>query len=434
MHRSHRSLWRNGLAAGAAVAVMLAGCGTTRDSGDVSASPAPPVSTAAADPAPSSAAASGRTSGPTAGSASAPTSGAAPGTGAATGRPRSVTIALAGDVLLHDGLWATARADARREGRTGPTSMDFRPMLAGLRPVIDGADLAICHLETPLAPPGGPFQGYPMFSGPPQVVPALAWLGFDACTTASNHTVDQGTAGVRRTLDDLDRAGLAHAGSARSATEAARPVLLDAAGVRVGLVSQTYGTNGMPVAAPWQVQLIDVSHAKKQAARARQAGADIVLVALHWGTEYQHRPTAEQREIAEQLLADPDIDLVYGHHAHVVQPFDRIRGKWVVYGLGNMIAEHETPVTGVYEGVTARFTFTRREGARRRDRFVVTQAAYVPTFITDYDPADPDMRLLDINAELPGGTAQASPAELRAARDRIDRAVHLLGAPVHELG
>jgi len=115
---------------------------------------------------------------------------------------------VTGDVLLHPPLVDQARVDSQ-----GGQGLDFGPMLAAEKPYVQGADLGICHLETPLAPADGPFSGYPEFSVPPQVLPALVATGYDACSTASNHTLDQGTTGVNRTLDDLDAACLAHDGS-----------------------------------------------------------------------------------------------------------------------------------------------------------------------------------------------------------------------------
>ena len=102
----------------------------------------------------------------------------------------------------------------RRDGRTG---LYFDDIFAGVTPDITAASLAICHLETPLAPTGGPYRGYPRFSVPPQIATTIRDIGYDTCSTASNHTLDQGTAGIKRTLDDLDAAGVRHAGSYRSA-------------------------------------------------------------------------------------------------------------------------------------------------------------------------------------------------------------------------
>ncbi|HEX3003070.1 MAG TPA: CapA family protein [Angustibacter sp.] len=270
-----------------------------------------------------------------------------------------VTITLTGDVLLHQPLWAQARRD-------GAGRYDFSRILAAQRPFVTAGDLAFCHLETPLAPPSGPFRGYPSFAVPPQIATALRHTGYDACTTASNHTLDGGAAGVQRTLDDLDAAGLRHTGSARSASEAGRVLTFDVRGTRVALLAYTYGLNGISPDHAWRVNLIDGARIRGDARAARRAGADVVVVALHWGTEYQHDPTAQQRTLAEQLLADPDITLVYGHHAHVVQPVQRLHDKWVVYGLGNAVAAQSTSRPDTYRGLLVRVQLVRDPTGRWR--------------------------------------------------------------------
>ena len=93
-------------------------------------------------------------------------------------------------------------------------------------PDISGADLAICHMETPYGKSGGPFTGYPIFEVPPSIATTIHDVGYDSCSTASNHSLDGGEAGIDRTLDALDAAGVKHAGTARSAAEAATPDLL----------------------------------------------------------------------------------------------------------------------------------------------------------------------------------------------------------------
>ncbi|HKE50516.1 MAG TPA: CapA family protein [Actinomycetes bacterium] len=334
---------------------------------------------------------------------------------------RRFTVVMSGDVLLHSTLWSQARRDAQAAGRAG---FDFRPLLAGVRPAVRTADLAICHLETPLGPPGGPFSGYPIFSVPPRIAPDLAWAGYDACTTASNHTLDGGVSGVRRTLAALDSAGLGHAGSARTVSEAGRIMTLHAAGARIALLSYTYGLNGFvrPADRPWIVQLIDADQILADAAEARRAGADVVLVALHWGNEYQQEPSDSQRELAARLLASPDIDLVYGHHAHVVQPFERIGGKWVAYGLGNHVAEQSTADQATHEGVLARFEFT----ATASGDWVVTAAEYLPTVVSSSAP----YRLVDLTRMLAGGHRIGADRrhEFERAYRRISAAVNGLDA------
>ena len=271
---------------------------------------------------------------------------ASPGPAASPAPADSFTLVATGDVLVHQdrALVAGAAAAGRRTGR----GYDFTDVLAPVAPIIRAADVAVCHLETPLAPPGGPFSGYPSFDVQPQIVDALAGAGYDTCSTASNHSLDAGVDGIARTLDDLDAARIRHAGTARSRDEATTPTVLDVHGVRVAQVAATFGTNGVPVPKDreWAVNVFDapdVSGVLADAARARRAGADVVVASVHCCVEYTSDETAAQRAIARTLLASPDVDLVLGHHAHVVQPFEKVGGKWVAYGLGNHLAEHSHP-------------------------------------------------------------------------------------------
>lgn len=186
-----------------------------------------------------------------------------------------------GDILLHPHLWEQARKDALAKGQNG---YDFAPLFAGVRDVVLSADLAVCHIETPFGPAGGPFSGYPIFSVPPQVAPTLADLGYDSCSTASNHTIDKGEAGVGRTLDALDAAGIRHAGSYRSAAEQDTVTMLDVDGVSVAHLSYTLSFNGLhrPAGKAWIANQIDLDAILAEARRARAAGAVIVVASLHF--------------------------------------------------------------------------------------------------------------------------------------------------------
>jgi poly-gamma-glutamate capsule biosynthesis protein CapA/YwtB (metallophosphatase superfamily) len=307
----------------------------------------------------------------------------------------SVTVVMNGDLLWHNTLWYGAQEDARRRGHGG---YDFGPLLAGMKPVVAAADLAICHEEVPLARPGGPYRNYPLFAAPPQVVKAIAATGYDVCTTASNHAVDQGFAGVTRTLDDLDRAKIAHVGTARSKAESEHPTIYTTKqGVKIGIVAATFSLNGLPMpkGKPWAVHRLSAADLLRQAHRARSAGADIVLAAVHIGTEYSTHENAQQVALARALTASPDVDLVYMHHPHVVQPWTTVNKKWVLYGVGNTVAQHATDVPRGYEGATGRFTFTRIGNGR----FTVSKAEYIPTLVTHYRPGRP-ARLYQISGAL----------------------------------
>ncbi|GCE76634.1 CapA family protein [Cellulomonas biazotea] len=256
-----------------------------------------------------------------------------------------LTIVATGDVLPHLPVLSSARVAGGGH--------DFAPLLAPLDRWVQPADLALCHLEVPVAPAGTPPSGYPMFGTPAEIAQGLRTQGWDGCSTASNHSVDRGFAGVTATLDAMDTAGLGHVGTARSAAEQAQPQLyrLDRAGqeITVAHVAATYGTNGMPVDAdkPWSVDVVDVPALVAAATAARAAGADLVVASVHCCVEYRTEPTPEQVAIDQQLADSGVIDLVIGHHAHVPQPVallaggPRGEGMWVAYGLGNYLSNQD---------------------------------------------------------------------------------------------
>ncbi|MEU2509069.1 CapA family protein [Streptomyces sp. NPDC007863] len=306
----------------------------------------------------------------------------APRPAAPAPKPAGFTLVASGDVLPHDSIIRRAAADA------GDGGYDFRPMLAGAKPVVSRADLAICHMETVYGKAGGPYTGYPAFKSPPEIAAALGATGYDSCSTASNHTLDDGAAGLGRTLDALDAAGVKHAGSARTAAEAARPTLLKAGGATVAQLAYTYDTNGYPLpeGKPWAVNLLDESRVIADARAARAAGADVVVVSVHWGTEWQTEPDERQLSLARALTASatggrPDIDLILGTHAHVPQAYEKVNGTWVIYGMGDQIAGDMINHQGAFDprgnqSSIGRFTFAppKKPGAR----WEVTKAEFLP--------------------------------------------------------
>ncbi|MEK9522476.1 CapA family protein [Streptomyces venezuelae] len=325
-----------------------------------------------------------------------PAAGDAPSPGATTGRPGSerpaapggpsahagFTLVASGDVLPHDSIIRRAAEDAGGDG------YDFAPMLAGVKSVVSRADLALCHMETVYGEEGGPYTGYPAFKSPPEVAAALGATGYDSCSTASNHTLDDGSAGLGRTLDALDRAGVRHAGSARTAEEAARPTLLKAGGATVAQLAYTYGTNGYPLpeGRPWAVQVLDERKVIADARDARAAGADVVVVSLHWGTEWQTEPDERQLALGRSLTASrsggrPDVDLILGTHAHVPQAYEKVNGTWIVYGMGDQVAGDMINHEGAHDprgnqGSIGRFTFGPPKAPG--GRWEVTEAEFVP--------------------------------------------------------
>jgi poly-gamma-glutamate capsule biosynthesis protein CapA/YwtB (metallophosphatase superfamily) len=322
-------------------------------------------------------------------------------TTAPTDLPRKVIlrVAASGDFLIHQPVWDRALA-------LGGGRYDFRPLFARIRPIIRGADLALCHIETPLI--DGPPQGYPVFRTPPAIARAARWAGWDMCSTASNHTVDAGQDGVDSTVAALDRFGLRHSGSASSAAGGRRIAMVRVKGVRVALLSYTQVSNGIPAPHPWSLNVADGPRIVRDAHRARAAGARVVIVNLHWGDEYVNAPSAAQRGLAQRLTRSEAITAIVGQHAHVVQPIQRVNGKAVVFGEGNLISNQTADccAAGSQDGIIAMLRIRVRG-----DEAKVTRARAIPIYVRH-----PDYTVLPVRRALRAGGPGA--AELRASLQR----------------
>lgn len=333
--------------------------------------------------------------------------------------PRTFTIAATGDILVHSSVWEKAREYGLASGQ----GFDFRPMFRKVKGILSAADLAICHLETPLSPDNRNLSSYPIFNVPKEVADAVAFAGYDACSTASNHSLDQGPDGIAATLRALDAAGIEHAGMARNKAEARRPTLLEVNGVTVGHLSYSYGFNGFvpPSARPWVANRIDPPAIMDEARRARERGAEFVVVSLHWGTEYATAPTAFQLDVAGQLAKAPAIDLILGHHAHVVQPIGRIGSKYVVYGMGNLLSNMTSSLgsAGVQDGVIVHLLVEERG-----KRFAVKRVTYTPTWVEQ----GTTWRILPVAVMLDARTTpDATRGLLEASWSRTVSAIESLG-------
>jgi len=310
-------------------------------------------------------------------------------------------VAVTGDLLIHSPVFNRALTNG------GGHRYDFAPMFRYVRGYLTNADLAICHLETPTT--SRPPSGYPTFNTPPALAAAIASTGWDVCSTASNHTLDQGQFGVDATIKALNRAGVAHAGSYRSAQARRRPAILTAKGLRVAFLSYAEHTNGIPLPAPWSVNLARADRILAEARRARSAGAQVVIVNVHAGDEYRHAPSAFQRRLAHRLLRSRTITAVIGQHAHVVQPISETSGRLVVYGAGNLISNQSAACcpAATQDGLIAllEIAWDSKRGAR------IVRIGYVPTWVRH-----PDYAVLPVGDAARHGLADR--AVLRASYRR----------------
>ena len=335
--------------------------------------------------------------------------------------PRSFTVVSSGDLLLHERLWN----QAIRDGKNG--KWDFYPQLADIAPITKNANLALCHLETPLAPLGGRYTGYPIFNSPPQIVGAVKRLGFDMCDQTSNHTFDAGSAGVRRTLNYLDAAGIKHTGSYRSQAESNKYLIMNVqtknGPVKVGILAYTFSFNGIPYPSgkTWMANKINLPKILKDAKTIRKQGASVVIVKMHWGTEYTNYPNSYQTRLAQSIARSGLVDLIDGDHTHSVQPIQKIRNMWVIYSHGNLSAAQREPETIKSEGVLTRWTFTET----KRNQFKIKKVEFAPTLITDNFP----VRILDVNKALRTGKwVSTTRPRLKKALTRTTKTINSMGA------
>jgi poly-gamma-glutamate capsule biosynthesis protein CapA/YwtB (metallophosphatase superfamily) len=292
--------------------------------------------------------------------------------------PVRFTVAASGDFLVHEPVAARALIDG------GGRRYAFGPMFASVRSRIAGADLALCHIETPLVP--GPVRGYPSFRTPPALARAVRATGWDACSTASNHSLDAGQHGIDTTLRALDRAGLEHAGTARSRTEANRTTMLEVKGVKVALLAFTAVSNGQSVPHAWSYSWASAGRILNDARKARRRGARAVIVNLHWGTEFSHAISPAQAALADRLSRSRAITAIVGQHVHVVQPIRWLHGKPVVFGEGNLVSNQTAACCPPesQDGLIALIDFVARGGHVKANR-----VRYVPVWVHH-----PDYRVL----------------------------------------
>lgn len=409
-------------AAAAAVSLVasVASCGIgAQTESTASGSPAAAASTAASAAAQSP----GTTPAASPSSTPSPSPTPTPGKGPDCAAVRCASVVVTGDMLVHAQLWEQARADALAAGAKG---LDFGPLLEGQRRYVESGDLAVCHLETPVAGPAGPFSAYPSFNVPPQIIPAVQQVGYQVCTTASNHTVDRGTAGLVRTLDALDAAGLQHTGSYRSAADAEGVLILQTAAAKIAVISATYGLNGQLPEAAWQVDMLDPEVMIAKAKKARDLGADIVLGAMHAGEEYSSVPNAEQKSVAHALADSGQFTMIYGHHSHSVLPIEQYKGTWIAYGLGNAITELSPNYVVNNEGLLLRAQFSEDAAGT----WTASDLAWAPSVIVRGP-----YRWCSVASDAPQGSCAGAAADA-ATRKRTQTAVESMGAAAagaHEL-
>jgi poly-gamma-glutamate capsule biosynthesis protein CapA/YwtB (metallophosphatase superfamily) len=259
------------------------------------------------------------------------------------------TLALVGDVMLGRGVAQALNGD-------------WEAAFAQVQPWLAEADLAFANLESPLTTALYGGDGYDLRASP-EAVAALDAVGFDTVSLANNHALDAGGVGLAQTLTALDTVGIA----GLVGWEAGRLVDWETGGLVDRLPSPIYQYANMPVyhllAFNDAVTPLDLQAAADVVAASAEQ-ADLVIVSIHWGGEYQAAPTSRQQAIAEELTA-AGADLIVGHGPHVPQRVEWMGETLVAYSLGNFLFDQPYPADCRW-GVVLRITL-------RGDRIVAVE-------------------------------------------------------------
>lgn len=289
--------------------------------------------------------------------------------------PIQVQISAVGDVMMH--------LPQIHSGKKADGSYDFHPFFQEIKSKLSEADITFANFETTLRGTDIPYQGYPRFNSPDEIVLALKDAGVDVLSTANNHSLDTGEKGVIRTYQRIKEMGLHPVGTAASA-DAPKEVIIEKKGIKIAFLAYTESTNGIPVPKdkPYLVNLLDIEQIKEDIRKVKERGAEYILVSLHFGMEYQRKPSEKQIEIAHQVL-EAGADAILGSHPHVLQPIQEVmsqgKKKVIIYSMGNFISNQKDKHTD--EGVIVDLHIQKDPNTNQVE---LTKVSYLPTLTHKY--------------------------------------------------
>ena len=343
-----------------------------------------------------------------------------------------INIVGIGDTLCHSQNFKDAY-----DSSTG--NYDFSPMFKNITKYFDNATIAVGNLETTLAGADRGYSGYPCFNSPEELARDLKEMGIDILTTANNHCLDTGYTGLVSTLDTLDKYGVLHTGTSRSIEEQNTILYQDLNGIKTAFLCYTYGTNGIPVPSgrEYSVNLIDKTFIKEQLDKAKEEGAELICVSMHWGAEYRLKPTAEQEDLAEFLIKN-GADIILGNHAHVPEPMEMkevtlddgtTREGFVIYSMGNFFSAQTQNYT---RDTLILNVEVRKDG--ETGKISIDKATYTPVYVYDNGTSAKDRyELLDIEkiiSDYEAGNSNYSTSMYNLMRSELNKITEIVGPEI----
>lgn len=243
---------------------------------------------------------------------------------------KKIKLLATGDGLIHSVIF--------KSYQNANGGFDFTPALSDVKDIVSDYDIAYYNQETPMGDATLDYSGYPRFYVPKEFGDAMMDAGFNTVSLASNHSLDRGEAGILQTVKYYKTTNLLYNGISDSKEMRNNYIIKEKNGITYTLLSYTTLTNGLSVPAgkDYLLNIYDEEKVKEDIKNVRDK-VDVLIVAMHWGEEYQSSPNDSQKQIAK-TLTDAGVDIIIGNHPHILQPITKINDTIVMYSLGNFIS------------------------------------------------------------------------------------------------
>ncbi len=278
----------------------------------------------------------------------------------------TIRLIAVGDIMMHMPI-----VNASKNG----LGYDFTDIFEQVGSLIKVGDIAIANLETTITESRDEYSGYPRFKSPVELIGNLKGAGFDVLTTANNHSYDNGDYGIDTTIKVIEENKLHHTGTFSDSKN--HPLIMDVKKLKVGIVSYTYGTNGLRADNDYMINYIDKDRIREDYEKLIETETDIQIVSLHWGTEYQSKPDNFQIEI-ESFVHDLGFDIVLGSHPHVIQEARQDNDYFSIFSMGNFISNQRDGYKDL--GVIVDLVIEKYS-----DEIIIRSVKLIPTWVNKYD-------------------------------------------------
>jgi len=288
-----------------------------------------------------------------------------------------LSLLFVGDIMGHDEqIWSAENRETHL--------YNYDDVFQYIKPLLSEADITIANFEVTLA--GPPYTGYPTFSSPAALAVSCKTAGIDYFVTANNHAADRGKKGIQGTINRLDSIGIPHTGTFldKAQRDSLYPLMINKDGLSIALLNYTYATNGITVPDPVIVNMLDKNLITRDIQKAKEKNAGLIILFLHWGTEYDTIPSKSQTDLAAYFFST-GVDLIIGSHPHVLQKMiwskstEEGKNGIVAYSLGNFVSNQRKPKTDGGSMIRIELTLNKNS-------FYISNAGYYLTWV--YTPIE----------------------------------------------